>query len=340
MVPQHEARFGAGIDNGIDHGIDTGIDTGIDHGVEFGIDAGTEALPTVRPGASAPAGTLSSDLLALVRPRLATLGLAVVALSYVIAQPTEHDPQRLVALLVGSALALCGSSALNQVAEWRRDAQMRRTASRPIPMGRLKPWAAGMFGGILAVAGVRVLWGVEPLAAWAAIGGVLSYVGVYTPLKTHTPLATIVGSVPGALPVLMGWAVARGEIDLAGWTLFAILFVWQLPHFLAIAWMYRVDYARAGFRILPDGEAAAGFVARQIVASTVLLVAASMLPLGVGLVGGPYAVCALALGAAFLAASIQFARQRTGAAARRVLKVSVIYLPLLFAALAWFNVPR
>lgn len=340
MVPQHEARFEAGIDIGIDNGIDNGVDSRIDGGVDGGVDNAVETYPAVRPAASAPAGTLSSDLLALVRPRLATLGLAVVALSYVIAQPTEHDASRLVALLVGSALALCGSSALNQVAEWRRDAQMRRTAMRPIPMGRLKPWAAGMFGGILAVAGVRVLWGVEPLAAWAAVGGVLSYVGVYTPLKTHTPLATIVGSVPGALPVLMGWAVARGEIDLAGWTVFAILFVWQLPHFLAIAWMYRVDYARAGFRILPDGEAAGGFVARQIVASTVLLIAASMLPVGVGLVGGAYAVCALVLGAAFLAASIQFARLRSGAAARRVLKVSVIYLPLLFAALAWFNVPR
>lgn len=277
---------------------------------------------------------LMADLAALVRPRLATLGLAVVALSYAIAAPVDHDPRRLVGLLVGSLLALCGSSALNQVAEWRRDALMRRTAARPIPAGRISPWAGGMYGGVLATAGVTLLWGVEPLAAWAAIGGILSYVGLYTPLKVRTPLATIVGAVPGGLPVLMGWAVARGRLDLAGWTLFAIVFVWQLPHFLAIAWMYRADYARAGFRILPPGEAGSSFVARQVVASTVALFAASLLPLGVGMVGAAYAVCAIALGGAFLAVAIAFARDRSGQAARRVLKASVVYLPLVFAALA------
>lgn len=284
--------------------------------------------------ASRADATLAADLAALVRPRLATLGLAVVALSYAIAAPVDHDPRRLVGLLAGSLLALCGSSALNQVAEWRRDACMRRTANRPIPAGRISPWAGGMFGGLLATAGVTMLWGVEPLAAWAAIGGILSYVGLYTPLKARTPLATLVGAVPGALPVLMGWAVARGELDLAGWTLFAIVFVWQLPHFLAIAWMYRADYARAGFRILPPGEAGSAFVARQVVASTVALCAASLLPVGVGMVGAAYAACAAALGAAFLVFAVSFARERSGQAARRVLKASVVYLPLLFAALA------
>lgn len=298
--------------------------------VEAPADAATP-VGRVAPIAGVP---LSADLAALVRPRLATLGLAVVALSYAIAAPVDHDPRRLAGLLVGSLLALSGASALNQVAEWRRDARMRRTAARPIPAGRISPWAGGMYGGLLATAGVTLLWRVEPLAAWAAIGGILSYVGLYTPLKVRTPLATLVGAVPGALPVLMGWAVARGRLDLAGWTLFAIVFVWQLPHFLAIAWMYRADYARAGFRILPPGEAGSAFVARQVVASTVALCAASLLPLGVGMVGAAYAVCAAALGAGFLAVAVGFARDRSGQAARRVLKASVIYLPLVFAALA------
>lgn len=294
------------------------------------IDAAADAAAI----AGAADGGLRRDLVQLVRPRLATLGLAIVVLSYVIARPEESDPRRLVVLLVGSLLALCGSSALNQVVEWRRDALMRRTCNRPIAAGRISPWAGGMYGGLLAAAGVTLLWGVEPLAAWAAVGGILSYVGVYTPLKVRTPLATIVGAVPGALPVLMGWAVARGRIDLAGWTLFVILFVWQLPHFLAIAWMYRADYARAGFRILPEGDPDGHFVARQIVGSTAALVFASLLPATIGIVTAPYLMCAIVLGAAFLAAAVGFARDRTGAAARRVLKVSVLYLPLLFAALA------
>ncbi|MEO8083056.1 MAG: heme o synthase [Ardenticatenales bacterium] len=298
------------------------------------LDAVVDGPPIV----AAPDVRLDRDLLALIRPRLATLGLAIVVLSYVIARPEDADVRRFVVLLIGSALALCGSSVLNQVVEWRRDALMRRTANRPIATGRISPWAGGMYGGVLAAAGVTLLWGVEPLAAWAAVGGILSYVGVYTPLKVRTPLATIVGAAPGALPVLMGWAVARGRIDLAGWTLFAILFIWQLPHFLAIAWMYRADYVRAGFRILPEGDDEGRFVARQIVSSTTALVFASLLPLTVGMVTPLYAVVASGLGAAFLAATIAFARDRSGRNARRVLKASVIYLPLLFAALALLRV--
>ena len=293
--------------------------------------ADARPMTAAAPDASA---TLWTDLQALVRPRLAGLGLAVVGLSYAIAAEGDHDPRRLAGLLVGSLLALCGSSALNQVAEWRRDALMRRTAARPIPCGRVAPWAAGLFGGLLAAAGVTVLWAIEPLAAWAAVGGIVSYVGVYTPLKARTPLATLVGAVPGALPVLMGWAVARGRLDLDGWTLFAIVFVWQLPHFLAIAWMYRADYARAGFRILPPGAPGEVFAARQTVASTVALVAASLLPLTTGGLGLAYGLVATALGLSFLVTTLRFARDRSGAAARKVLKASVIYLPLLFAALA------
>lgn len=301
------------------------------------LNEGLEPVRVPRMAAGAAEVGLGRDLLALVRPRLATLGLAVVALSYVIARPTEHDPRRLAGLLLGSVMALCGSSALNQVVEWRRDALMRRTMARPIAAGRIKPWAGGMYGGLLAAAGVTVLWSVEPLAAWAAVGGVLSYVGIYTPLKTRTPLATVVGSVPGALPVVMGWAAARGAVDLAGWALFGILFLWQLPHFWAIAWMYRADYERAGFQILPAGDPQGRVVARLILGSTAALVAASLVPYAIGMVSGAYVVGALVLGAGFVRAGIAFGRTRSGPAARQVLKVSVIYLPLLFAALAAFR---
>lgn len=275
------------------------------------------------------------DLVALARPRLAVLGLIVVVLSYIIAGPDGPGSAPTFHLVVGSLLALSGASVLNQVLETEVDARMRRTARRPLPAGRMSLSTAAAFGVALTVVGVgQLALGVNVLTAAVAVAGIVVYLAVYTPLKQRTSLATVVGAVPGAVPALMGWAAARGAIDGEGWTLFWILFLWQLPHFLAIAWMYRTDYERAGFRMLsvedPDGAS----TARQVVLYGAALVPVSLVPTLVGLAGPMYFFSALALGLLYLGSALVMARRRTGGAAKRVLKVSVVYLPVLLALLA------
>ena len=279
--------------------------------------------------------SLARDLTALARPRLATLGLLTVVLAYVIALPPAFSGPVFVHLVVGSLLALTGASVMNQVLEVGRDALMRRTAERPLPAGRLASRPAAALGVVVSALGViQLAIGVNVLAAvWACLG-LASYLAVYTPLKTHTSLATVVGAVPGAVPVMMGWAAARGDLDRAAWTLFAILFLWQLPHFLAIAWMYRTDYSRAGFRMLPVEDPAGGSTARQVVLYAVALLPVSVLPAVLGLAGPVYFVGALALGMGYLVAGVAMGRRRTAPAARRLLRVSVLYLPALLLLLA------
>jgi protoheme IX farnesyltransferase len=276
-----------------------------------------------------------ADYVALARPRLAALGLAIVVLAFFIAEPSAVEAWLLACLLVGSLCALCGASALNQVLEREPDARMRRTANRPLPAGRVTPRAAAVYGMLLAAAGLAILAaGVNGLAAASAALGMAIYLAVYTPLKPVTSLSTVVGAVPGAIPVLMGWAAARGGFDLEAWILFTILFLWQLPHFLAIAWMYRADYQRAGFRMLSADDPDGLLTARQVINYGLVLIPISLVPAVAGLAGPVYFFGALVLSLYYLAAGLHMARERTGASARKLLKASVYYLPLLFALLA------
>ena len=276
-----------------------------------------------------------SDLLKLARPKLATLGLVVVVLAYVAAKPEPFDVGRFALLILGSTLALCGASALNQVMERNRDALMKRTAERPIPTGRVSPLAAGIYGVALSVSGLVLLVPVGVLTTLVAAGGLASYLLIYTPMKPYSSTSTLIGAVPGAVPALMGWTAATGGIDARGWSLFAILFLWQVPHFLAIAWMYRSDYSRAGFATLADDDATGGSTARQIVVSCALLAPVGVMPTVLGMTGGVYFIASLALAAYFLVFAIRFQRSKTGDAARRTLRASVIYLPALLAVLVF-----
>ncbi len=231
-----------------------------------------------------------------------------------------------------------GAAALNQYVERDRDALMIRTQSRPLPQHRLQPWQALRFGLLISIGGVAELLAfVNPLTAFLALISLGSYVLWYTPLKTRTSLSTLVGAIPGAIPPVMGWTAATNQIDVQAWVLFGILFVWQLPHFLAIAWMYRDDYARAGFPMLPVIDPSGRMTARMIILYCVLMVPMSLLPLQVGLAGGSYLFGALMLGLAFLILGAQAAGQKTTAQARRLLLGSVVYLPSL---LSWMALSR
>lgn len=236
--------------------------------------------------------------------------------------------------LLGTALVSAGSSGLNQVVERDLDSRMRRTAQRPIPAGRVHPDLALAVSVVLAILGiVELVLMVNPLAAFLAGATLAGYVFIYTPLKRLSSLSTIVGAVPGAVPPMIGWAAVRGEIGAGALALFALLFFWQMPHFLAIAWMYREDYARGGFPMLsvddPDGLR----TARQAVLYCAALVPVSLLPSSLGLVGVAYLVGALVLGVFYFWASLQFAFDRSVAKAKRLMLVSVIYQPLILAVL-------
>jgi len=233
--------------------------------------------------------------------------------------------------LLGTLLVASGTGTLNQYIERRFDAQMRRTARRPLAAGRLKPAAVLWFGLALSVVGsLYLVAAVNILASLLTIATLLAYLFFYTPLKRKTPLCTLVGAFPGAMPPLIGWAAASGKLDFQAWTLYAILFLWQFPHFMAIAWMYREDYARAGYLVLPpDGSARARSVNLQTVLPLLALVPLSLLP---GLMGEAklYLIGALLLGAGFVLCAAQFVLRRSNSAARRLLAASIIYLPALF----------
>jgi len=236
--------------------------------------------------------------------------------------------------LLGTGLLSAGASALNQVIERTTDAKMRRTANRPVPAGRLGAEEALAFGALLIVAGLGVLiLKVNLLTALLGAVTVVGYLLIYTPMKRVTSLATIVGAVPGAIPPMMGWSAMTDELAPGAWALFGILFFWQLPHFLAIAWMYRADYARGGFPLLtvrdPDGQR----TARQMILWATALVPVSLVPAALGLAGGAYFAGAFLLGLGYLAACVLFARDSSHLAARRLLLASVFYLPAILGIL-------
>ncbi|HLY74505.1 MAG TPA: heme o synthase, partial [Planctomycetota bacterium] len=232
-------------------------------------------------------------------------------------------------------LSSAGAAAFNMLLERRLDARMDRTKERPLASGRMAPAEAAVFGGVLCAAGlVWLAVGVNPLTAALSAATMLSYLAIYTPLKTKSSVCTLVGAVPGALPPVMGWAAARGSVEPGAWILFLILFFWQLPHFLALAWMYREDYARAGFPMLPVEEPTGASTGRQVVLQTLALLVVSILPFGFQMAGDGYLVAALVLGAAFLGFGVSFAADRSRNRASRLFLASITYLPLLLGALA------
>jgi protoheme IX farnesyltransferase len=235
--------------------------------------------------------------------------------------------------VLGTLLVASGTGTLNQYIERRFDAQMRRTARRPLAAGRLKPSAVLWFGIALSViGGLYLAVAVNEVASVLAMGTLLSYLFLYTPLKRKTLLCTVVGAFPGAMPPLIGWAAAAsGKLSVEAWTLYAVLFLWQFPHFMAIAWMYREDYARAGYRVLPyDDQARARFVSWQTLLPLLTLVPVGLLPMLAGHSSTFYFIGALFLSSGFLYYGAQFVLRKSNSAARRLLAASIIYLPLVF----------
>jgi protoheme IX farnesyltransferase len=276
-----------------------------------------------------------ADFVALGKPRVVLMVVLTTLVGYYLGAGFELDWLQLGHLLVGSALAAGGTLALNQFLERDLDARMQRTRRRPLPDGRLQPGEAAVFGGLLTVGGVVYL-AVSVGTGCAAVVAVIAvlYLGVYTPLKRVSPLATVLGAIPGALPPVAGWVAARGELGVGAAVLFAILFLWQLPHTLAIARLYREDYARAGIRVLPVVDPDGRSTERQIVAGCLALHAAGLLPTLVGLTGGVYFFGALLLGALFLVVGTAQALRPSVPAARRVVIASIVYLPILLALMA------
>jgi heme o synthase len=279
---------------------------------------------------------VAADLIALTKPRVVLMVLVTTVVGYYVGLTGAPDYVRLVHLLIGTMLAAGGTLALNQYWERDVDALMERTRGRPLPDGRLSPLEALVFAGTVTIAGLGYLGafvGSLALLVTAATTGL--YLFAYTPLKLRTPLCTIVGAVPGALPPVTGWVASREGFGLGAWVLFGILFLWQLPHTLAIARLYRDDYARAGVRLLPVVDAAGTSTERQIITGCLALLAVSLLPTLIGLAGPIYFVGAFVLGAAFVALGARQALSPSAGAARRVLFASLLYLPVLLALLAF-----
>jgi protoheme IX farnesyltransferase len=279
--------------------------------------------------------TRIADYVELTKPRVAVLVLFTVAAGTLLASRNFVDWVVLCHTLIGTALVAAGASALNQFLERERDQLMRRTESRPLPAGRLQPFEVLVFGTGLGIAGVvyLVITLAHPLAALVAAFTFVSYVFVYTPLKRKTSLNTLVGAVPGALPPVIGWVAVRGSIDAEAASLFLILFLWQIPHFLAIAWIYREDYGRAGLCMLPVIDRDGGMSGRQMVSYCLALIPASLTPFILGRPGWIYLIGALVLGVVFLGFALAFVRRRSLRQARGVLRASLIYLPVLLALL-------
>jgi protoheme IX farnesyltransferase len=272
--------------------------------------------------------------LELTKPRITWLILMSAGIGYYFGQTGALDPWLLLHTILGVGLLASGTATLNQWYERDADTLMRRTGGRPIPSGRVAPARALLFGLALVAAGLAELaWGVNRLSALLGFLTVFSYLCLYTPLKQRTWLSTTVGALPGAMPPLIGYAAAAGALTPQAWILFAILFVWQFPHFYAIAWMYRDDYARAGIQMLPVVEPDGVSTSRHILAFALLLVPVSSLPSFLAMTGHWYLGAALVLGALFLRAAARLSRTRTLPDARGVLKASVVYLPLLYLVL-------
>ena len=275
------------------------------------------------------------DFVVLTKPRVLVMILTTTFIGFYLGSPETPDYLRLFSTLVGTGLAAAGTMALNQFLERDIDALMDRTRSRPLPGGRLAPAEALLFGTIITLLGLgTLLLAVGPLPALVTAVTVALYLFAYTPLKLRTSLCLVVGAIPGALPPVTGWVAARGAPSIEAWVLFSILFLWQLPHTLAIARLYRDDYARAGIQVLPVIDPDGTSAERQIVAGCFALLAVGPLPTLVGLAGPVYFFGAFALGGALLAAGIAQAVSRSVATARRLMFASLLYLPALLGLMA------
>lgn len=272
-----------------------------------------------------------SDYVALTKPRLNVLVVATSAAGYYLGATAPIAATAFIASVVGTALVAGGAAALNQVYERDTDALMKRTRMRPLPNGRVSSSEARVFGSVLSIAGLALLAAFSTwLASALALATLVIYLCIYTPLKRVSPVATVVGAVPGALPPLIGWAASHGSIAVGGLALFLIVFLWQIPHFMAIAWLYRDDYGAAGFPMLPVIDPEGRRAGHQAVGYAAALLPTSLVPTIIGLSGTIYGVVAAVLGVALLVLSLRFASARTNGAARRLFFASLIYLPLIW----------
>ncbi len=280
------------------------------------------------------------DLVSLTKPRVLLMILATTLAGAYLGSPEGLGTPRVLHTLLGMALAAGGALALNQFMERDVDARMERTRRRALPDGRLRPAEALRFGCALSASGIVYLGlAVNWTCAAVTTASLVGYLLLYTPLKVRTPVCSLVGAVPGALPPVAGWAAARGDLDLPAWVLFAILFLWQMPHSLAIARLYRNDYARAGVRVLPVVDPLGHSTERQIVGHSLALVAVALLPTLIGLAGKVYFVAALVLSLGQLACGVWLALRGGEAGARRVLVASLVYLPVLLAVMTIDRAP-
>ena len=294
--------------------------------IELHPNAEAVAPPSVKARAAA--------YIELTKPRITFLIVLTSAAGFCLGARGAVNYLTFTHAMIGIALLSSGIATLNQFMERDLDGLMRRTENRPLPSGRLVPFEALWFGIALTLgAELYLALSVNVLTAVMGITVIIGYLFLYTPLKTRTTLSTAVGAFPGAMPPLMGWTAARGEIDVAAWVLFAILFLWQFPHFLAIAWMYREDYGRAGIRMLPVVEPDGRVTGQQIILYALMLVPVSLLPTFLGISGRFYLVAALVLGLLFLGSSIRAALSKSNQHARQLLLASVLYLPLLFGVM-------
>jgi len=272
-----------------------------------------------------------ADYWSLTKPEVNSLVLASTLAGFYLGWRGPMNFMLMFHTLAGTLLVASGTATLNQWIERRSDGHMRRTANRPLPSGRLSSAEAMWFGVVLAATGgLYLALAVNILASGLALLTLASYLLLYTPLKRKTPYCTLVGAFPGAMPPLIGWAAARGNLNLEAWILYAILFIWQFPHFLAIAWMYREDYARAGLLMLPADDPQGRRAARQILVTSLALLPISLLPAWLGEMGMIYFFGALGLGLIMLYCGASAAQVRSNALARRLLMASVFYLPLVF----------
>ena len=289
----------------------------------------SEPIPTT--AIAGDRSRLIADFVTLTKPRVNLLVLVTTTIGFHLGNVGRTDLALLFHTVVGTFLVASGAAAFNQVLERDVDARMRRTMARPLPGGRVSARDATLFATALSIAGILELgFGANWLAATVALITLASYALVYTPLKQVTSLATIIGAVPGALPPVIGWAASRGSVGLEAWVLFAIVFVWQMPHVLAVSWLYREDYARGGIRVLPVEDPNGRSTAFQMVNYAAALVPVSLMPTAVGIAGRAYLAGAIILSIALLAMTIRFARNRTPEGARRLFAASLVYLPVLW----------
>jgi len=291
-------------------------------------------VPAVPAPLAVVRSTRVADYVELAKLRLNALVVATSAAGYYLGATAAIDWRHMLIAVGGTAAVAGGAAILNQVSERDTDALMRRTRLRPLPDGRVSLAEARAFGLVLLGVGLTMLAARTNTAATAlAAATVIIYLAVYTPLKRRSPFSTLVGAVPGALPPLIGWAASHGSVTIGGAALFAIVFLWQIPHFMAIAWLYRDDYGKAGFPMLPVIEPDGRRTGRQAVIYAAALLPVSLVPGLIGLTGAVYVAIAAALGIALFALSAAFARNRTDAAARTLFFASILYLPLIWAAM-------